>query len=171
MTTHRSVALGLLCSIALFAACSTSRDSTDPGISPEAVTAVLSRGSDARPLTLNHHALALNWGITKSQEQGCGGSGIAGGDIGGNAGGEKRLWVVAGNDGLAGVRQRGAQRKVGPITNGSRCERDLAAGSAELEKINIGSALDNPFAEYHVTRKNLEVTRSRRGIGAIIGSG
>jgi hypothetical protein len=85
MTTHRSVALGLLSAIAMLAACATSADSSGGGISPDAVTAVLSRGSDARPLTLNHHALALNWGITKSQEQGCGGSAIAGGDLGGSA--------------------------------------------------------------------------------------
>jgi len=85
MTTHRSVAIGLLSTVALLSGCAASGDNRDAGLSPEAVTAVLSKGSDARPLILNHHALALNWGITKSQEEGCGGSAIAGGDLGGSA--------------------------------------------------------------------------------------
>jgi len=84
MTTYRSAAFGFL-SIALLAGCTTSGDDRDAGLSPEAITAVLSRGNDARSLTLNHHALALNWGITKSQEEGCGGTAIAGGDLGGSA--------------------------------------------------------------------------------------
>jgi hypothetical protein len=66
--------------------CSASSDSAaDRGIAPEAITALLSKSANARPLALNHHALTLNWGITKSQEQGCGAQAIAGGDLGGNA--------------------------------------------------------------------------------------
>jgi hypothetical protein len=75
----------MLSIVALLSACAGSGDNGDVGVSPEAVTAVLSRGPDARSITLNHHALALNWGITKSQEEGCGGTAIAGGDLGGHA--------------------------------------------------------------------------------------
>ena len=85
MRTHRSAALALFSGIAISIGCSgaSSDGSSDPGLAPEAITAVLSRSSDARALKLNHHALALNWGITKTQEEGCGGPSIAGGELGG----------------------------------------------------------------------------------------
>jgi hypothetical protein len=87
--TKRRPAVSLLASLPLALAislgCSNASADADhlPEAGPEAITAVLSRGADARALKLNHHDLTLLWGVTRSQEEGCGGAGIAGGEVGG----------------------------------------------------------------------------------------
>jgi hypothetical protein len=57
--------------------------STIPGLDADAITAVIVAGADARPLKLNHHALTPVWTVSKDQEIGCGGPGVAGGLVGG----------------------------------------------------------------------------------------
>jgi hypothetical protein len=55
------------------------------GVDPDAFTAVLAAGDAARPLALNHHALKLEWGVTHTQELGCAGADVAGGEVVGTA--------------------------------------------------------------------------------------
>ena len=57
-----------------------------PGIAPlnvDAVTAVLARGADARPVKLNHHAIVPIWTVSKDEQAACGGPVAAGGQVGG----------------------------------------------------------------------------------------
>ena len=67
------------------AGCSSSDEAVSDGFAPEAISAAIGGGADARPLKLNHHAVNLLWGVTKSQEQACGGPAIAGAEAGGAA--------------------------------------------------------------------------------------
>lgn len=52
-------------------------------LSPEAISAFLARGPQARPLALNHQQLEPIWTVSRDQEESCGGGGVAGGLVGG----------------------------------------------------------------------------------------
>lgn len=79
-----SCILTVLSLIAL-AGCFDSDEAVSDSFAPEAISAVIAGGVNARPLKLNHHAVSLKWGITKSMEQACGGPAIAGAEAGGVA--------------------------------------------------------------------------------------
>ena len=72
----------LICIFAAIA-CGSEDGSDSPSAGVESITAVLSRGDQARPVTLNHHALVPTWTVTKDQESSCGGTAVAGGQVGG----------------------------------------------------------------------------------------
>ena len=73
MPTRKASFLLTVLSLIAVAGCSSSDEAVSDGFAPEAISAAIGGGADARPLKLNHHAVSLLWGITKSQEQGCGG--------------------------------------------------------------------------------------------------
>jgi hypothetical protein len=66
-------------------ACSGDDVSDLPALDVEAITAVVARGADARPLKLNHSGLEPVWTVSKDQELACGGTAVAGGLVGGRA--------------------------------------------------------------------------------------
>jgi hypothetical protein len=71
--------------LAALAACTGDDVSNIPALDVEAITAVLAPGADARPLKLNHSGLVPIWTVSKDQELSCGGSAVAGGEVGGGA--------------------------------------------------------------------------------------
>jgi hypothetical protein len=73
----------LVASIFSAGACGKDDPADVPRAGVEAITAVLASRSDARPVKLNHHALVPVWTVSKDQELGCGGSAVAGGQVGG----------------------------------------------------------------------------------------
>lgn len=85
MSRGKASCLLTVLSLIALAGCSGSEKTMSDGFAPEAISAVIAGGADARPLKLNHHAVSLNWGITKSQEQACGGPAHAGAEAGGVA--------------------------------------------------------------------------------------
>jgi hypothetical protein len=72
-------------SLALLLGCTGASDEggSHAPVSPEAITAVLSRGADARPFKLNHQDLDVVWAVTRAQDLGCGGSGFTGAGVAG----------------------------------------------------------------------------------------
>jgi hypothetical protein len=70
-----SLSLGLLIAV--------DDDADIPALQADAITALLAPVADARPLKLNHHDLTPIWTVAKDQELGCGGSAVAGGEVGG----------------------------------------------------------------------------------------
>jgi len=85
MSNGKAWCLLTIVSMFALAACSSSDQAVSDGFAPEAISATIAGGAGARPLKLNHHAVSLRWGITKSQEQACGGPAIAGAEAGGVA--------------------------------------------------------------------------------------
>lgn len=85
MSKGKASCLLTVLSLIALVGCSGSDKTMSDGFAPEAISAVIAGGADARPLKLNHHAVSLTWGITKSQEEACGGPAIAGAEAGGIA--------------------------------------------------------------------------------------
>ena len=85
MPSVRVVRLSLAVAVTIIAGCSRVGDDavTPDAFAPEAISTVLAGGAQARALKLNHHALVLNWTVTKAQEEACGAPGVAGAEIGG----------------------------------------------------------------------------------------
>lgn len=74
----------LVC-LLLVVGCNGDDDSSIPALGVDEISALLTRGAEARPLQLNHHGLEPVWTVTKDQELECAGRPIAGGLIGGRA--------------------------------------------------------------------------------------
>jgi hypothetical protein len=73
---------GLLCALSAIG-CGSQDGSDIPAAGVESITAVLSAGAEARPVKLNHHELVPTWTVSKDQESSCGGTAVAGGQVGG----------------------------------------------------------------------------------------
>jgi hypothetical protein len=83
MRMKRLIPVSALFSAPFVLGCGRENAADVPRVGVEAITAVLTSRSDARPVKLNHHELVPLWAITKDQELACGGSAIAGARVGG----------------------------------------------------------------------------------------
>ena len=80
--------------------------------------------------------------------------------------------IIAGDDCVRGVRERGHDGKVGPVVRRHRisCQRNRAASGAETKRVRVAARLDDALGERCVVGINFQITRRGQRRAGVVGA-